>query len=351
MKNRYIVLLSEATRTCGVEEFARLLAGRMHARLHVLGTNPFRFLKALKGADAVVFNFPVVAWKRKFLSPSLTALATRLCRREVVVVLHEWSNLDWKRRLLLIPVLLLATRVFFSAPEIASEFAETKLSFLTSRRRGVLPIPPNILPPDAPQSSAHSECLRMQRQAGRMIIGQFGSIYPKKQSTAVLHVAAHLLEQGHDIGIVLAGSFIKGMDDVEGQFFDLARKLGVMDRLLVTGYIGGERELFAILGEVDVFCYLFPTGLTSRRGSVLTAALSGRPVVVNAPERSGALAHHGLFQRLVAIKAIHLTDTDADFPAVADAVLEAREARPGKFDFDAEIEAVWQTIAATVNDA
>ena len=100
-----------------------------------------------------------------------------------------------------------------------------------------------------------------------------------------------------------------------------------------------------------MFCYLFPEGLTARRGSVLAAALFGKPVVVNAPARSDALEHHGLFQRLLATGAIRLVDTHADIPAVADAILEATRNTPEKLDFHAEIETVWQTIVDTIDHA
>ena len=351
MKKRYLVFVSDAARTCGVEEFTRQLARRFgeRARMHVLGANVLDLARALKDVDTVILNFPVVAWKKKLASPFLAALLARLSGREVVVVLHEWQSLDWKRRLVLAPVLLLANRICFSAPEIAAEFAAARLSSLTTGDRCVLPIPPNLVPPPVLQPSVHSEALREQRRSGRLILGQFGSIYPKKQSAAVLHVAARLIEEGHDVGIVFAGSFIKGMDNVEEEFFDLARGLGVTDRLLVTGYIAGESELFAIFREVDVFCYLFPEGLTSRRGSVLAAALFGRPVVVNAPENGAALDHHGLFRRLLATRAIRLVETRADIPTVARAVLDATSEAPEALDFHLEVEEVWKAITETVD--
>ena len=351
MKKRYLVFVSDAARTCGVEEFTRQLARRFgaRARAQILKADLAGLARALKDTDAVVLNFPVVAWKRKLVSPFLAALLARLFRREVVVVLHEWQALDWKRRLVLAPVVFLAGRVCFSAPEIAAEFAASRLSSVTTRDRRIVPIPPNLVPPPVLQPSAHSQALREQRRNGRLILGQFGSIYPKKQSTAVLHVAARLIEEGHDVGIVFAGSFIKGMDNVEEEFFGLARRLGVMDRLLVTGYIAGESELFAIFREIDVFCYLFPEGLTSRRGSVLAAALFGKPVVVNAPENAGALDHHGLFRRLLATGALRLVATHADIPTVAQAVLDAHRQAPEVLDFHAEIEGVWQAIVETVD--
>ena len=43
----------------------------------------------------------------------------------------------------------------------------------------------------------------------------------------------------------------------------------------------GDPELFALLECADVFLYLFPEGLTTRRSSVLTSVEAGRPVLVH----------------------------------------------------------------------
>lgn len=350
MSKRYLILLSNAAETCGVEEFARQLARRQPglSGTCVLGDGAARFHERLRGFDGVVFNFPVVAWKRKLVWPSLIALATRLKRKEVVVILHEWEALDWKRRVVLAPVVALATRIIFSAPEIAAEFASSKLSAVATADRSLIPIPPNLLAPPELQASSASEALREQRHKGRQILGQFGSIYPKKQSTAVLHVAERLIARGHDVFVVFVGSFIKGSDDVEQDFFRLVQSLGLSDRVLVTGYVDDDRQLFAIFEQVDVFCYVFPEGLTSRRASVLAAALFGKPVVVNAPVRDDALQHHTLYRKLIAARAVHLVPTEADAEAVADAVEIVATVAPERLDLAAEIDEVWRTIGKTV---
>lgn len=350
-KRRYLVFASDARQTCGVEEFTRQLARRLgpQSRLRDLDMTRPKIVNEIRSADAIVLSFPIVAWKRRLVSPTLAAVVARTLGRDVVVVLHEWSDLDWKRRLVVAPVMLLATRVLFSAPEIAREFAHSAYAGLTTKSRAALPIPPNILPPKTAAPSELGERLRELRKPGRLIIGQFGSIYPKKQSTAVLQVAAHLIGQGHDVGIAFVGSFIKGMDDVEKQFFELATRLGVMDRLLVTGYVQDEREMAGLFAQIDVFCYLFPSGLTSRRASVLTAALSGTPVVVNAPESPDALSHHSLFQKLIETRAITLVDTDAEIPAIADAVLEASRTKPESIDIAAEVESLWGAAVSSID--
>ncbi|HEV7258746.1 MAG TPA: glycosyltransferase [Bosea sp. (in: a-proteobacteria)] len=350
MSKRYLVLLSRASETCGVEEFARQLARRLADRggTWVLGDGIAGFLERLRQFDGVLLNFPVVAWKKELVRPVLIPLAARFKRKEVVVVLHEWQALDWKRRVVLAPVLALATRIIFSAPEIADEFGRSPLSRVATADRRLIPIPPNLLPPPELHASPVSALLHEQRRLGRVVLGQFGSIYPKKQSTAVLQVAERLIARGNDVFVVFIGSFIKGMDNVEAEFARLAEAAGLTDRVLVTGYVKNDAELFAMFEPVDVFCYVFSEGLTSRRASVLAAALFGKPVVVNAPVRADALRHHGLYQKLIDARAVRLVPTDANPETVADAVASATATPPERIDLQTEIDGMWRTITNTI---
>lgn len=351
MPQTYLVLVSKAEELCGVEAFSRLLAQALGERAETLALDGdvIGFTQALRRRDTVVFNFPIVAWKKRLFAPVLAALTARVMGRRVITVLHEWLALDWKRRVVLLPVVLLSNRLVFSAPEIAAEFKGTRLSGLVTRDRVVIPIPPNIAPDVTPRATSHSDRLEGWGRGGRMILGQFGSIYPKKQSGLVLDVAAELVAAGHDVGVVFAGSFIKGMDDVEAEFFAKVDALGLRERVLVTGFVAGDDELAGIFEAVDVFCYIFAEGLTARRGSVLAAALSGKPVVVNAPEHDDALEHHRLFARLIEAGFIRLVPLKADTKTVAEAVVAAKSSAPNALSAEAEIATLWQDIVLRID--
>lgn len=325
---RMLVMRSDSMTPCGVEAFARRLASAAgeRATTRVLDRDLGGLRSALENADAMVLNLPVVAWKTKLAEPTLAATIARAGRRDVVVILHEWADLDWKRRASYAPLLPLATTVLFSSPEVSRQFAASPVSRVTTGRRGIVPIPPNLARPARTLPSGATATLAGARAAGRLILGHFGSIYPKKQSTLVLDVAAALRARGEDPFVAFIGSFVKGSDRVEEEFLARVGALGLADRVLVTGYVADDAEVFGLFDQVDVFLYAFAEGLTSRRASVLAATASGRPLVVNAPREAGAFDHHPTYLRLLREGRLRLVPTEATVEDLAGAVAAARAA-------------------------
>jgi glycosyltransferase involved in cell wall biosynthesis len=339
---RELMLVSDASATCGVEEFARQSALRVGGAItHVLGAPGF--LQKLGLVDGIVLNLPVVAWKRRLLAPIGAAMMARARGRGVTLVLHEWADLALARRISYLPLLPLATRVLFSAPEVRAQFEATPISKITTGARAVVPIPPNFTVPGWTHPTALSEALAADRARGTLVLAQFGSIYPKKDPLVLLEVLAELAQRGVAARLVQIGSFIG--EAIEAEFFARAAALGVADRVAVSGYVASAPELYALFAEVDVFVYPLSEGLTSRRGSVLAAAMSGRPVVVSAPARADALAHHALFQSLQRTGSLQFAPRAASPQALADAVLAARGTPPRPMQSAHEIEALWRDVA------
>lgn len=343
-----IVATSDAPATCGVEAFARLMtwAAGEEARTAVLrrGLSP---LAAEIGAnDALVLNLPVVAWKSMLAEPILAAARARARKASVTLVLHEWADLNWKRRVSYLPLLPLVTGIVFSAPEIERQFQASLAAMLATRTTAIAPVPPNLFRPPEVRESALSSRLAAERAKGRFVIGHFGSIYPKKKSTIVLDVAAKLLARGEDVFVAFIGSFIKGEDALRDAFYHRIADLGLAERVAISGYIETDAEVFALFDQVDAFLYAFVEGLTSRRGSVLAAAMSGKPVVVNAPREPGSFDHHPTYRRLLEAGAVWLAPTDADAAALADALLRARATSPKPVTI--EKGAVWADVVAAL---
>lgn len=353
-----IVLLHATTpKPCAVEQFALRLSeelaagsGRSVCRLALTGRSRelARLWGKLSEADLLLLNLPLVGWKRRLLAPSMAALMARLRGRKVVVVLHEWGDLDWRRRLVLAPVLLLATQLLLSAPRVERQIRAGGLSRLLTDHRRLVPIPPNLRRPAEVRECEASLRLSELRAAGRTIIGQFGSLYPTKHNIALLDVAAELSRRGRDVFTVFVGEFIRGHDTLEEDFQRRVRDLGLEGSVWVTGFIGDAAELFATLDEVQVFVYRFSDGLTSNRSSVLTCLQTPRPIVVNAPRLEHEFDHHAVFRAQVRSARLKLVPTDADAAGMADAVEAVLpDAAPGPVLDPARM---WDDVVASFRD-
>jgi glycosyltransferase involved in cell wall biosynthesis len=345
-----VFLISPLRTPCGVETFGRHLARSWSAAGYEAGQiaisgrvrDLYSVWRALIDADALVVNAPVVAWKQVLILPLLCVLLARLRGRKVVHILHEWSDLDPRRRILFSIYLLFATHVLYSSPTVRDQHRRNLLARLLPVKIGLVPIPPNIAPPQGldrdgaakPGSKALTR-LAEARAAGRLIIGHFGSIYPRKRSDRVLEIAAELKRRGHDVLLAYIGDFIRGSDDIQDVFARRIADLGLENSVLISGYMESHADVYAALRQSDVLVYTFADGLSSRRGSVLAALLSGRPVIVNRPQNEREFDHHPSFRQALAAGALRLVDTAEDVPAYADAIEAARAAEQTiLIDFD-----------------
>jgi glycosyltransferase involved in cell wall biosynthesis len=333
--NRALLLISPSATPCGVETFARRLAEGRRAQ-----SQPAQILavsgrahdlpalwRALRDADSLVLNFPVVAWKKMLLTPLVALIAARLLNRNSLVMFHEWDDLDWRRRLIYLAYAFAARRIAFSSPMVRAQFLRHPLRAAFAGGTAILPIPSNMAPAATThENSSHVARLRLERAKGKRILGHFGSIYPKKQSDFALRVAAELKARGDDVFLVFIGDFIRGFDTVEADFNALLRELDLANDTYVTGYVVDSGEIFAIFDEVDSFVYRFAEGLSSRRGSVLACLQAGRRVIANAPQDADEFAHHRQYRGALAGGALCCLPRDATAGDYADALLAPQDA-------------------------
>jgi glycosyltransferase involved in cell wall biosynthesis len=353
-----LFLVSSSRTPCGVETFARHLsrswgvAGHEARQIAISGRMQElpNIWRALINAEALVINAPVVAWKRVLIVPLLCVLLARLRGRKVVHILHEWSDLDLRRRFLLSIYLLFATHLLYSSPTVRDQHRRNLLVRFLPVKIGLVPIPPNIAPPQdndihgyiTPAHHAVEE-LAAARAAGRLIIGHFGSIYPRKRSDRILEIAAELKQRGHDVLLAYIGDFIRGSDHIQDVFTRRIADLGLANDVLITGYIESHADVYAALRQTDIIVYAFADGLSSRRGSVLAALLCGRPVIVNRPQNGGEFDHHPAFRQALATGALRLVEAAEDVAAYANAIERAHGAEQAVLiDFDQ----CWRDAAA-----
>ena len=324
---RALILVSRAATPCGVEMFARgaVRSSRPNGFDATCFTLDGHFSEiaplwaALARVDALIVNLPMVAWKRTFLAPALALFLARLRGVRTIVTLHEWADLNWRRRFVLSFYVVFAETVLFSSPYVRAQFARGLLGWAPFST-GLVPIPANIARPSGLIRTPLCERLAAEKARGRLILGHFGSIYPKKQSTFVLDVAAELKRMGRDVFVVFIGGFIKDRGNVEAKFHARAAALGLSDDVLVTGYIETEVEIYSLLELVDVFAYSFAEGLTSRRGSILACLQAGHPIFVNQSANADEFEHHPSFQAAIGLSTLRLLPTSADPKVFANAI-------------------------------
>lgn len=355
-EHKALFLGAGAEMQCGVGQFTRLLCeaieklepGRCAALTLTQSEGSVADIwRAIGSVRSVVCNFPIVAWKRVILRPLLALLIARLRGRRVVLVQHEWASLHWLRRLTYLPALLLADTIIMFSPMVRRELARQPIFGRTVAKCVLAPLPPNIEAPADIADSRLREELAAARKNGRLVIGHFGSIYPGKQPTALLDIAADLWDRGQKPLTVYIGSFIKALDNVERDFYARVNELGMTDDVIVSGYIASDAEVFGLFGEIDAFCYPLEEGLTARRSSILTCAQSGRPVIVTGPLDADEFDHHPRFKALIDRGAIGLVPPGSPHMAYADRVIAAIETPPAAAPFD--FEGWWQDAARSIS--
>jgi glycosyltransferase involved in cell wall biosynthesis len=120
---------------------------------------------------------------------------------------------------------------------------------------------------------------RQSRGAGRTRrrLTVVGRLSPRKGQDVAVQALGILVAEGHDVELELVGSVFRGYEWFERQLSDLARDLGVADRLVLQGF---QPDVWPYLAGADVVAV--PSRLEPF-GSVAAEALAaGRPVVVSA---------------------------------------------------------------------
>jgi glycosyltransferase involved in cell wall biosynthesis len=352
-----LFLLTQGAEPCAVEIFTRKLVAALAARApdkdYAVAELSGRLrdipslLRRVARAEGVVFNLPLVSWKRMLATPILVLVVAAALRCRVSVVMHEWSALHWLRRLLFVPFLWLARSVIVISPFVRAQIAASRWIPRAARKFCLVPHPPTILRSRERLVTARVEAVRQVARDADLVIGSFGAIYKGKASDALLDVCDHLRKRGIRALVVFAGSFTKSLDDYERAFRAKVAGLGLETQVIVTGYVESEAELYALFEEIGAFLFLFPEGLTARRSSVIACLQSERPVVVTAPQSRDEFAHHAGFKALIEAGALSFVAPDADAGAIANVLVAA--ARRGRQPMPAIDDEAWwaATTAAT----
>jgi glycosyltransferase involved in cell wall biosynthesis len=362
-RKRALFLASRSDEPCGVETFTRTLVAALAARDHDAGQDAgagyelvavsgrWRDVPALLAriaqADRIVFGFPLVAWKRMLVVPLVLLLFAWATRRRISTFAHEWTGMNWLRRLVIAPYLLLSRNILVLSPLIRTQIAADPVLARAARKCRLVPHPPTVCRPErrpptgtAVSGTAVSGRVAAVERAARdtdVVIGHFGAIYQGKAAIALLDICDHLRGRGIRALLVFVGSFTNSLDDYEKKFRARLRALALEDQVIVTGYVADTEEVFALFERIGVFVFLFPEGLTARRSSVITCLQSNRPVVVSAPQSVDEFRHHPGLTQLIEDGALSFVPRAAAVAEIADRLLAATaQRRQGLAAIDAD---------------
>jgi glycosyltransferase involved in cell wall biosynthesis len=352
---RCLFFVPEAGVPCGVRDYTSKLVsslrrqplGEAYEEVPVAPLGIGSAARRILRADTIVFSFPLLAWSRTVLLPILLLLLGSATGRRTVLFLHEWSDLHPLRRATYLPFVALCRTIIMLSPTVKAGFqSDPVVKWASSKCRLALHAPA-VLRPATRESSSRVEQVQKFASGCDIVIGYFGSIYRRKEPAVLLEVCRYLRRNHIRASVLFVGGFTNSIDGYESRFLQTVRAMGLEDAVFVTGYVESTPELFALLECADVFLYLFPEGLTTRRSSVLTSVEAGRPVLVPDPACAAEVSHHPGYCSLIRDGAVQLIPREAALPQIADAVVAA--ARRGPIARPVDFEAWWELAAASVS--
>jgi glycosyltransferase involved in cell wall biosynthesis len=349
-----LLVVSTSKNPCGVEGYTRVLISALQ-QVAPNGTyEEFRvsgywselpsLLRLLAHSDSIVFSLPLVAWKRTILLPWIILVSAFLLRRPIFLFLHEWASLHSVRRLVFLPFVFLSKTIIVLSPYIRDQLASDRWVSWTNKKWILGLHSATVRRPDGRRVTEIVHRIQQRKTDKSIVIGHFGSIYKGKGTDALLDACAHICQLGIDSSVVFIGEMTKSLDGYENDFRKKIKELKLEDRVIVTGYIDDEEELFAIFDQIDVFLYIFPEGMTARRSSVLVSLQSGRPVLVSAPISSNEFSHHRGYTSLIESGAIIFFPSSATTKDLAGYISSAAQ-QPNRASITIDYDAWWNDAA------
>lgn len=269
----------------GIHRDGRMLAARLRERPEVrvvecavdvtdagLGglTKLARAARALAQADVTIVPYsPNRLWAPGRTHLIQLVLVLVLLRRAITVVHDVYPSRRWLSRnwwALTAAALLSRAVVFHERHELATLNAVPRRGPLF---RVPLPVEAMSLPA---RGQARTELGLTDSDA---VLGMVGWIHPRKNCERAIEVLAHLRE---DAQLWLIGSPTPDAEPYRRRLTELARDLGVADRLRITGYVSDD-ELRSRLAAIDVA--LVPYAAISASASLSTIIGARRPVIAS----------------------------------------------------------------------
>jgi glycosyltransferase involved in cell wall biosynthesis len=163
------------------------------------------------------------------------------------------------------------------------------------KRLELIPIGSNIPNNPPPDYDRRAWRERWGAGEGTTLLAYFGFLNSSKGLDDLLRALVRLRERG-DYRLLMVGGGLGSSDPTNrataAQLADLARHLGVEDRLTWTGYLE-PREVSAALLSADMAVLPYADGASFRRGSLLAVLEHGLPLVTTEGDLGFGIADFG----------------------------------------------------------
>ena len=354
-----VIFGSDRKVTCAIMDYARRLSDAVNAerpsfvRIEAIEPErPFAFvaaiLRALRTGATVHLQLPIEGWGNS-LVPGSALFAARLLTRKgrIAITLHEWTSLNARRYLSMIPDFVAADGFVFVSPRQRDAFLATP--WVTRGKKAaapVIPIGPNIMPAFIdPARVAHERAKMQGEDASRadLVVGFFGVLYASKRPDLLLRTAQALHRRGVKARLLICGDFLWDKPGDRTAFLALAGELGLNGWLDFRGRIDDEGELMATLAASDAFLLPYADGVSLRRGSFQAVSQLAIPLVTTRPERGDEFDAQPRLKAKIESEATALLDAAASPEAFADALVRVAARREAAFGV--ALDSIWREAA------
>ncbi len=306
----------------GVRDYSVILAAAVEKLgkydVTILSTDQYLLKDNVDSFDIVQLQYPT----QDIVSDA--TLLTRLVRKiredvpncKLSLTLHEWSmQKDSSRKEAEIASQLCDTLIFPTTTELNAYVRDQHPSISCHW----IPIGVNIENKDLDVERCLAQRKIFESQGYDLIMTNFGGIYQGKDWIRALKVIEPLKKLGHNPLLLFVGKdytsssapinasqavlikkkirsilkrgvntarqwgFFGGKQKLSLELYDVAKKLGCKDNVLVTGFVADHEEVKSYVGAADLAFAFYEDGLTVRRGSFWFLASFGMPCFVSTP--------------------------------------------------------------------